>query len=172
VDAPCQLEAAERVAHITCVADDRSGATRGAVALDIVIERWSKQGVQDTVAAAAQRGPSELLSALSAAKENAGLIEPPGRMGWDIKYAQETRKADGTRQILLLTSKSMNILAGAGGPLADTPFRAVQLLFRTNGSAEGRLATIEKVGWDPASTEIGITEYRRQPIQLVRIQLE
>lgn len=131
--------------RFSAFAVNMQGGMAGAV--EIAIERWTtddeRQALIPLVQASTDRmgGQDKLLKALQDIKTRAGFIRTPNSMGWDLKYAYETKQPDGSRQIVIVTDKPISFLAAATqARTTDYPFSLVEMRFPAGSNkGEGKL---------------------------------
>ena len=144
---------------------------------DIVIERWSaeaeRKALLDVLAGAkwGEDGQAKLLKALQDVKPRVGFIRTPNSLGWDLRYAWESKLPDGTRQIVIGTDKRVSTAAAMGGGRAmDYPFSIIEMRFppddpKNKGTGKMLVASslIVKDG------KIQLENYGQEPVRLTQI---
>jgi hypothetical protein len=115
---------------------DRAATT----VVDIRIERWSTDAEQSTVMTTlAEKGNDELLKVVTKLPR-LGLIRPMDALGWDLRYARETRGEDGGREIFIVTDRWISFLERyTSSRSVQYPFTVIQLRMKPNGEGEGTL---------------------------------
>ena len=115
--------------------------------VEIAIERWTtdaeRQALIPLVKSSTDKvgGQDALLKALQDIKPRVGYIRTPNSLGWDLKYAYESKLPDGTRQIVIVTDKRVSFLAAASqARTLDYPFSLVEMQFPAGSNkGEGKL---------------------------------
>jgi hypothetical protein len=141
----------------------------------IRIERWTTQAERasliNLLAAAKpyQNGQEPLLEALQKVKPRVGLINLPGRIGWDLRYAVENKASDGTRQIVIVTDKPVsNFAARNQDRILDYPFTLIEMRFKTPGQpGEGKMLTATHMLIKDGQLEL--ENYGIEPTRLTQI---
>ena len=104
---------------------------------EINIERWTTDaerkkllGLVET-AKWGEGGQRKLLDALQHIKPRVGFMRTPNSIGWDLRYAIETKMPDGTRQLVIATDKPVSFGAAASDSEAmDYPFTSSRCAWR------------------------------------------
>ena len=146
-----------------------SGGAVGTV--DIIINRFSTEAEQQRfMTALAEGGNDGLLRAFEKAP-SIGKIGPTGRVGLDIRYAQEIPADEGGRQIIIATDRRMSFLEVSNRPrTVDYPFTVVQLQLDRSGNGEGKASLLTKVAIDKKQNAIVLENFASQPVDLMAVR--
>ena len=126
------------------LANDEFGA--GAGRLLIRVTRWATDAERDRLVATLQsKGQRAMLEELSDAR-SAGTIRTPGELAYDLRYAHETRGEDGSRQIVILTDRPIEIWEHwSGSRTLQYPFSVIQMQFGPEGKGKGTLTVATRI---------------------------
>lgn len=159
--------------RLTAFAVDLSGVTPGAntATVEITIDRWTPDAERtkllDTLI---NKGSDALLEALQH-QPVAGRIRTPDSLGYDLRYAQESKAEDGGRQIVVATDRPIGYWEAVNRPRSiDYPFTLVEIHLNDDGTGEGKLSLATKI--TAVGDTIALENYSIQPVQLrsVRVQ--
>src|SRR5262249_48549354 len=77
------------------------GRTRAGT-IEFTVERWSTDAERDKLRdTLVERGPDKLMDALQDIKPRTGYIRGPNTIGWDLYFARQFVKEDGSRRVIL-----------------------------------------------------------------------
>lgn len=158
------------IEQFTAIASNISEIARpGITSLDIDILRWTDPGEAERLMTALnEKGQQGLVDALQKA-EPVGRMRTPGSLAYDFHYAQQTRAADGTRQITLLTDRPIGFFEAANRPRSiDYPFTFVEMKIDASGHGEGKLFLATKM--TRTGNLLVIENFASQPIVLGQIR--
>ncbi len=142
--------------------------------LDIVIERWSQEAevrrLQDVLVE--KGGGDPLLSALQKIRPRAGFVRSTNRLGWDIQFARQTVRSDGSRRIVLASDRPMSFWEAAGRPRSsDYEFMLAEIRLDKEGKGEGKLVPAASVKWNQDTRTLEIENYQTQPVRLMQVSV-
>jgi hypothetical protein len=149
---------------------------RGAAGvIQVTIERWTTDTERAALVALLQKttdstsDQKKLLKALQDTKIRTGSINTPNSMAWDLKYAYESKLADGGRQIVIATDKPMgSFTQAASGTTYDAAFTLLEFRFPA-GSAKGEGKMLAQAGLSTKSGKLQLEAYTNQPTQLTQV---
>jgi len=143
-----------------------------ATTYDINIERWSTPEeaarLRDILA---EKGADALLEAVQK-MPRVGSIARTGRLGWDIRFAQEIAAAGGGRRIVIATDRPMSFWEAANQPRsADYAFTLAEVRLGPDGKGEGKLVPAAKIEYDQESKTLEIENYDVEPTRLTQVEV-
>jgi len=152
------------------------GGIAGSV--EIAIERWSTDAERQLLVGMVQTttdsptDQAKLLKALQDVKPRVGFIRTPNSMGWDLKYAYESKLPDGSRQIVIATDKPIGFggMAASGGDTVNYPFSLIEMQFPA-GSNKGTGKLIPQTSVSVKNGRLEIVRYSdaNEPVRLTEI---
>lgn len=143
--------------------------------IEIALERWStddeRKALVGILQATTDKSSSQqkLLSALQNIKPRVGYIRTPNSLGWDLKYAHESQRPDGSRQIVIATDKPVSFLAAVTqARTMDYAFSLIEMRFPAGSNkGEGKLLGQSSISVKDGKLEIEL--YGQQPTRLTTI---
>lgn len=156
--------------RFSCFAVNMQGGMAGDV--EVAIERWTtdaeRQALLALVSQSTDRNQDKLVTALQDVKPRVGFIRTPNSMGWDLKYAWESKLPDGKRQIVIATDKPVSFLAAArGSRTLDYMFSLIEMQFPDGESkGEGKLLGQTSISVKNGRLELEI--YGQEPTRLTQ----
>jgi hypothetical protein len=147
------------------------GAQTGTI--DITIERWSTDEERDKLRGLLiEKGSDALLKALQAIKPRAGYIKSSTSLGWDIQYAREGAREDGSRRVILATDRPLSYWELSNRPRSvDYEFTLAEIRLSKDGKGEGKLAQAAKISWNQETRTIEIENYGTEPVRLSAVHV-
>lgn len=141
--------------------------------IDITIERWSTGAERDRVLNTIfESGQDKLLDVVQSLPR-IGSIRTPGRVGFDLRYAERTPGPDTSERIMILTDRPIAFWEVRGGSRTmDYPFTVIELRILSNGQGEGRMTVGTKITADKAERTIVLENYNIQPVMLKNVRRE
>jgi hypothetical protein len=146
--------------------------------IEIAIERWSTDAERQTLVGLVNTatdkvgGQATLLKAVQDIKPRTGFIRTPNSMGWDLKYAYESKLPDGSRQIVIATDKPIGFggMAASGGDTVNYPFSLIEMQFPA-GSNKGTGKLIPQTSVSVKNGRLEIVRYSdaNEPVRLTEI---
>jgi hypothetical protein len=142
--------------------------------MQFTVERWStdeeRNKLRDTLV---ERGPGKLLDALQSIKPRAGFMRTSSSIGYDLYYARQFVKEDGSRRVILATNRRMSFaeLRNAGRS-TDYEFTLIEMRFPAQGKGEGKWAPAVKIKYDQETKTVELENYGIEPIRLNEITAE
>jgi hypothetical protein len=132
--------------EFTAVAVRSDNLGSGAGTVIIRVERWSTEAERTRLAnTLLQKGPQALLDALQDIRR-VGNIRTPDSLGYDLRYAHQTREADGTRRIVIATDRPIGFWEATNRPRTiDYPFTVIQMQMPAEGRGKGTLSFATKI---------------------------
>ncbi len=156
--------------RFSCFAVNMQGGMAGSV--EIAVERWTtdaeRQALLGLVGQTTDRNQDKLVKALQDIEPRVGFIRTPNSMGWDLKYAWESKLPDGKRQVVIATDKPVSFLAAArGARTLDYMFSLVEMQFPDGQSkGEGKLLGQTSISVKNGRLELEI--YGQEPTRLTQ----
>jgi hypothetical protein len=149
------------------VQNDNLGAGAGTVL--ITVDRWSTDAERNRlVTTLQQQGPDKLLDVLQDMRP-VGRIRTPDSLGYDLRYAHETKGEDGERRIVIATDRPIGFWEATRRPrTVDYPFTVIQMEIPREGAGKGTLSYATKIV--ARDNIIELENYSTQPIMLNEIQ--
>jgi len=144
--------------------------------VDIAIERWSTDaeraqlvGMVKATNADNYRQQEDLVKALQKINPRVGFIRTPNSMGWDLRYAYETKLPDGSRQIVIATDKPISFGAAASqSQSTDYAFTLIQMQFPAGkNKGEGKMLAQSSIGVKNGRLEIEL--YGQEPVRFTEV---
>ena len=145
-------------------------------AVDITIERWSTDAERQQLVAMVETSSAEnykqqqkLVKALQDIKPRVGFIRTPNSMGWDLRYAYESKLSDGSRQIVIATDKPISFGAAASqSQSTDYAFTLIQMQFPAGkNKGEGKMLAQSSIGVKNGRLEIEL--YGQEPVRFTEV---
>lgn len=153
---------------------DMSGTSPArAGTIDITIERWTTDEEQKKLAdVLVEKGGGDLRAALEKLKPRAGYINTSGSLGWDVHYARQTLREDGSRRIIIATDRPMSFWELRDRPRsADYEFLLMEIRLNKDGQGEGKMATAAKISYNEVTRTIEIENYSNEPVRLTKVEV-
>ena len=151
-----------------------SGRTGNSGFVNIVIERWSTDAEREMLRGTLiDKGPDALLSAVQKIRPRAGYIKLPNTVGWDLAYARDVQREDGTRQIIIASDRPI-----AFGEVTQNTrslkyyFTIVDIRFDAEGKGKGELAGAALVTYNQKTNCVEVENYSSRPIDLINVKVE
>ena len=134
--------------------------------VDIEIKRWSTDAEKDQLLQVfREKGQDALLSALQKMPVVGG-IRTPGSLNYDIHFARQRPRAEGGREIFLMTDRYVSAWEAMNRPRTiDYPFTLIQLQLDQNGRGVGKASIATQITQDPDGT-IVLENFSSQPVML------
>src|SRR5687768_230586 len=128
----------------TAIANDELGS--GAGRLQIRITRWSTNAERtrlfDTLKQKGSRAALDMLQD----NPSVGTIRTPDSLGYDLRFAHQTKTADGGRRIMIATDRPVGFWEDWHRTRStEYPFLVVQMQFGPEGRGSGTLADFAKL---------------------------
>jgi hypothetical protein len=163
------------IERFTCFAANLSNTgPKGGGIIEISIERWSMDAEREALRGTLiDKGPDALLAALQKIKPRVGFMRRPTSLAWDLYYAREVKREDGTRQIILASDRPITFREVANSTRSkDYAFTIIDIRFDAEGKGTGELAPAAKVTFNKATNHIEIESYASRPIDLINVKSE
>ena len=155
--------------HFVASYVDLNTSRTGPVQMDV--RRWSTEAERAAlVQTLFKQGSNELLDKLRDMR-SVGRIYTPGSIGYDLRYAQQTKLPDGGREIVLATDRPMGFWEIVNSPRSSQyPFTWVQFRMRPDGTGEGKLAVAARITGEEADQLIEVEDFAIYPVRLQNIK--
>jgi hypothetical protein len=155
--------------EFTAVAISNNELATGAGTVQIRITRWSTEAERTRLVETLRtNGSSALLDELSDARP-VGTIKTPDSLGYDLRYAHETRGEDGGRQIVIATDRPIGFWEAATRPRTiDYPFTVIQMRIGADGKGTGTLSYATRIR--AYGNIIELENFATAPVMLTEIQ--
>jgi hypothetical protein len=150
------------------IASDEFGSGAGTVL--IRIDRWSTEAERTRlVNILQQKGSRALLDELSDARP-VGTIRTPDSLAYDLRYAHDTKGADGIRQIVIATDRPIGFWEAANSSRTlDYPFTVIQMQIGPGGKGNGTMSYATRIR--AYGTVIELENFSTAPIMLTDIEV-
>jgi hypothetical protein len=150
------------------IASDEFGSGAGTVL--IRIDRWSTEAERTRlVNTLQQKGSRALLDELSDARP-VGTIRTPDSLAYDLRYAHETKGADGIRQIVIATDRPIGFWEAANSSRTlDYPFTVIQMQIGPGGKGKGTMSYATRIR--AYGKVIELENFSTAPIMLTDIEV-
>lgn len=143
--------------------------------VDFTIERWSTDAEREKLLAIIQgekdvyRMNQKLLSALQDLPK-VGYIRTPERLAWDLRYARESPRDEGGRQVVLATDRPIGFREARNQPRTmDYPFTILEIRLDKNDRGEGKILVGTKIYIDKKNNLV-LENYGQQPVRFNEIR--
>jgi hypothetical protein len=139
--------------------------------VQITVTRWSTASDRTTLQQSLfKSGQNALLDTLRDMR-SVGRIFTPGSIGYDLRYAEERKLADGGRELIFATDRPMSFSEIVNQPRsAQYPFTWVQFTMRPDGTGEGKLAVAARITGEEADRLIEVEDFAISPVRLQNIR--
>jgi hypothetical protein len=163
------------VERFTCFAANMTGMGKpGTSVVQITVERWSTDDERERLRTTLiEKGPDALLVALQKTKPRVGFMRMPNTLGWDLYYARDIKRDDGTRQVILASDRPIGFREVANQTRSKNyAFTIVDIRFDAEGKGTGELAPAAKVTFNAKTNHIEIENYSARPLDLINVKSE
>jgi hypothetical protein len=155
--------------EFTAVAIVNNNLGSGAGTVLISVDRWSTDAdrtrLVDTLL---QKGPEKLLDQLQDMRP-VGRIRTPDSLGYDLRYAHQTRGEDGEQRIVIATDRPIGFWEASRRPRTiDYPFTVIQMEIPREGKGSGRISYATKIV--AKDNTIELENFASAPIMLTQIE--
>ena len=100
-----------------------------------------------------------------------GTIKVGTSNGYPISVARQRKAEDGSRTIVLATSRPfVGFAPQAGTRIEDYPFGLVEIKLAADGTGEGTLVGAAQLAFDPATKDLSVKTYATQPSRLSNVK--
>jgi hypothetical protein len=149
------------------IANDEFGSGAGTVL--IRIDRWSTEAERTRlVDTLQQQGSRALLDELQDMRP-VGTIRTPDSLAYDLRYAHQTRGADGGRQVVIATDRPIGFWEAANAARTlDYPFSVIQMQIGPEGKGKGTLSYATRIR--AHGKVIELENFSTAPIMLTNIE--
>ncbi len=165
-------DSAKTIEQFTAFAVSMGAGASGVV--QIAIERWSTDAERDMLKSTlGEKGPDALLGALQKIRPRAGYMRLPNTLGWDLYFARDIRREDGTRQVILATDRPISFAEARRSTRSlQYDFTLVDIRFDKSGKGKGELAAAAKLTINKKTNAIEIENYGARPVDLINVKSE
>jgi hypothetical protein len=138
------------------------------------VQIWIEQYTDDATAEGliktlTEQGQNALLDKVT--DLHVGTIKVGTSNGYPVSVARQRVAADGSRTIVLATSRPFAGFAPAAGTrIQDYPFGLVELKLAADGTGEGTLVGAAQLAFDPATKDLSVKTYAVQPSRLTSVK--
>jgi len=156
----------------TAFAVNMSGVGRArAGTIEFTVERWSTDAERDKLRdTLVERGPDKLMDALQDIKPRTGYIRGPNTIGWDLYFARQFVKEDGSRRVILATNRRMGFgELSRGDRSTDYEFTLIEMRFPPKGKGQGKWAPAVKITYNKDTRTVELENYAQRPVDLVNV---
>jgi hypothetical protein len=142
--------------------------------VEVAIERWTTDAERNAIIGLLKqttdstRDQQKLLKALQDIKVRTGYVRTPNSMGWDLKYAYESKLPDGSRQIVIATDKPVSFGMAASGQAYDAAFSLIEFRFPA-GAAKGEGKMLARTGIATKNGKLELEAYVNEPTRLTEV---
>ena len=153
----------------TAVAIVNNNLASGAGTVLMQVTRWSSEEERRRlVGVLVEKGPAALLEALRNSRST-GTIRTPDSLGYDLRFAHETKGEDGGRRIVLATDRPIGFWEATRQPrTVDYPFTVIQMEFDREGRGKGTLSYATKIL--ARGNNIELENFATSPVMLTQIK--
>jgi hypothetical protein len=154
--------------EFTAIAIVNNNLGSGAGTVIMRIDRWSSDAdrmmLVDTLL---EKGPARLLYRLRDAR-SVGIIRTPDSLGYDLRYAQQTRDEDGGRRIVIATDRPIGFWEQRNQPRTiDYPFTVIQMQIGADGEGKGTMSYATRIR--AKGNTIELENFSTSPVMLTRV---
>ena len=157
-------------------------ATGSNAVLDIRVNKWSTEKQrQELIAVFLDKGQDALLSKLQDMPDM-GRLSIPGRqgpdpnqtrLGWTLRYTNQSPLPDGGMRILIATDRVMSFQEVRNRPRSyDYPFTFLEIHLTKDGTGEGKMAVATQLQYDKKKNTIIFENYSTEPVRLTNVKVE
>jgi hypothetical protein len=150
--------------------------------MDIRITRWATTAERDALLqTTVEKGSDALLRALQKMPK-AGRMSIPGwtgpdphnaRLGWDLRYALNTRMDDGSERIVIATDRYIGFWEAREQPRTiDYPFTLIEIRLDDSGKGVGKMAVATKIEFDKKKKQLILENFSSEPVRLNEVKIE
>ena len=142
--------------------------------IEVAIERWTTDEERSAIVGLVKQTTDKeadqrkLVKALQDIKVRAGFMSTPNSIGWDIKYAYESKLPDGSRQIVIATDKPVSFGMAASGQAYDAAFSLIEFRFAP-GAAKGEGKMLARTGIAVKNGKLELETYVNEPTRLTEV---
>ena len=153
----------------TAIAVVNNNLGSGAGTVQIQITRWSTEAERNAlVTTLREQGPMKLLDALRDMRP-VGIIKTPDSLGYDLRYAHQTKADEGGRRIVIATDRPIGFWEARNQPrTVDYPFTVVQMQMGPDGRGKGTLSYATKIL--AHDNIIELENFATSPVMLTEIE--
>jgi hypothetical protein len=153
----------------TAVAIVNNNLASGAGTVLMQVTRWSSEEERRRlVSALVDKGPTALLEALRDSRPT-GTIRTPDSLGYDLRFAHETKGEDGGRRIVLATDRPIGFWEATRRPRTiEYPFTVIQMEFDREGRGKGTLSYATKIL--ARGNNIELENFATSPVMLTEVK--
>jgi hypothetical protein len=150
--------------------------------VQIRINKWSTPEEREhLITVMLEKGPKELLRALQKESDK-GRFSIPGlrgpdphnlRLGHELRYTWQTKQADGSRRIVVITDRYIGFQEARNQPRSvDYPFTLIEMRVNKEGKGEGKMAVATKITFDKQKKQVELENYSSEPVRLNALEVK
>ena len=150
--------------------------------MDIRVTRWSTAAERENLLnVAVEQGPDALLRALQKMPSH-GRMRIPGwvgpdphnaRLGWDLRYAWNTRTDEGEERLVIMTDRYIGAWEARNQPRTiDYPFTLIEIRLDKEGKGVGKMSVATKIEFDKKKQQMVLENYSSEPVRLNEVKIE
>lgn len=132
------------------------------------------RGAPPEAAPAAKPTPEAMLATALQAAPTAGYVWSREVAGYAIRYAAKIDNPDGSKRILLVTSRRLgavnDLWKPSGSDALPYDFTVIELHLNSHGAGEGKTSLTGKVAPDAAFKMVGLENYDALPVVFSKVQ--
>lgn len=155
---------------------------RKTAVMDIRVTRWSTAAERENLlTVAVEQGPDALLRALQKMPSH-GRMRIPGwagpdphnaRLGWDLRYAWNTRTDEGEERLVIVTDRYIGAWEARNQPRTiDYPFTLIEIRLDKEGKGVGKMSVATKIEFDKKKQQMVLENYSSEPVRLNEVKIE
>ena len=160
----------ERV-RFSMVALDLEGG--GAVPLRVAIDRWTTDAENDRLLQILMTQGAKAFGQALRDVRPTGYVRTLDSLGWDLRYARETRGKDGGRHIMIITDRPIGFAESwYAGRSLEYEFTVIELQVNDEGRGDGHMSIATKLIPDKVNKLLIIENFDTQRIRLNQVRVE
>ncbi|MBI2186572.1 MAG: hypothetical protein HYU37_05535 [Acidobacteria bacterium] len=155
--------------EFTAVAVAANNVMSGAGTVLMSVDRWSTDAERTRlVQTLRDKGPNAMLDAMQDMRP-VGRIRTPDSLGYDLRYAQQTRAEDGGRRIVIATDRPIGFWEAWHRPRSiDYPFTVIQMQIGPDRRGKGTMSIATKIR--AYGDTIELEDFASSPVMLTDIR--
>lgn len=171
--APPAAAAQELPLHLTSFAVNVSNIGRpGGQIVDIRVNRWSTPEEREKIETTLIEKGAEALPGVMDALPSVGTIRTPDTLAYDLRYAVEVRRSDGSRRLVIATVRPIGYWEATLRPRSiDYPFTFIEIRLGPDGRGEGKLTLLTRVIYDKRDRIVTLENFANEPVRLNEVRV-
>lgn len=172
--APPAAAAQEMPLHLTSFAVNVSNLGRsGARIVDIRVNRWSTPEEREKIETTLIERGAEALADVMDDLPSVGTIRTPDTLAYDLRYAAEVRRSDGSRRLVIATVRPIGFWEATRRPRSiDYPFTFIEIRLGPDGRGEGKLTLLTRVTYDKRDRVVTLENFANEPVRLNEVRVK